>query len=73
MTARALYFLLRWLLLTVFQGEQVELSPAAPQLIQAVVQGDRRNFSVYDLTQQITFGTLHSLNLLIHWKSSEGT
>ncbi|XP_071331942.1 GPI transamidase component PIG-T [Trachinotus anak] len=54
------------------EGEQFELSPATPLLSQAVVLGDRRTFSVYDLTQQITFGTMRSLNLLIRWKSSEG-
>uniref|UniRef100_A0A8C4IP59 Phosphatidylinositol glycan anchor biosynthesis, class T n=1 Tax=Dicentrarchus labrax TaxID=13489 RepID=A0A8C4IP59_DICLA len=54
------------------QGEQFEVSPATPLLSQAVVLGDRRTFSVYDLTQQITFGTVRSLNLLIRWKSSEG-
>ncbi|KAG7227054.1 hypothetical protein INR49_022401 [Caranx melampygus] len=54
------------------QGEQFELSPATPLLTQAVVLGDRRTFSVYDLTQQITFGTVRSLNLLIRWKSTEG-
>ncbi|XP_040915769.1 GPI transamidase component PIG-T [Toxotes jaculatrix] len=54
------------------QGEQFELSPATPLLTQAVVLGDRRTYSVYDLTQQITFGTVRSLNLLIRWKSSEG-
>uniref|UniRef100_A0A3Q3WKP3 Uncharacterized protein n=1 Tax=Mola mola TaxID=94237 RepID=A0A3Q3WKP3_MOLML len=54
------------------QGEQFELSPATSLLSQAVVLGDRRTFSVYDLTQRITFGTVHSLNLLIRWKSSEG-
>lgn len=58
--------------LTILQGEQFEVSPATPLLSQAVVLGDRRTFSVYDLTQQITFGTVHSLNLLIRWKSSEG-
>ncbi|XP_070766434.1 GPI transamidase component PIG-T [Enoplosus armatus] len=54
------------------QGEQFEVSPATPLLSQAVVLGDRRTFSIYDLTQQITFGTVRSLNLLIRWKSSEG-
>ncbi|XP_044065782.1 GPI transamidase component PIG-T [Siniperca chuatsi] len=54
------------------QGEQFEVSPVTPLLSQAVVLGDRRTFSVYDLTQQITFGTVRSLNLLIRWKSSEG-
>ncbi|XP_019130206.1 GPI transamidase component PIG-T [Larimichthys crocea] len=54
------------------QGDQFEVSPATPLLSQAVVLGDRRTFSVYDLTQQITFGTVRSLNLLIRWKSSEG-
>ncbi|KAM3618033.1 uncharacterized protein V6R79_014333 [Siganus canaliculatus] len=54
------------------QGEQFEVSPASPLLSQAVVLGDRRTFTVYDLTQQTTFGMTHSLNLLIRWKSSEG-
>lgn len=54
------------------QGEQFELSPATPLLSQAVVLGDRRTFSVYDLTQQATFGATRSLNLLIRWKTSEG-
>ncbi|XP_029292030.1 GPI transamidase component PIG-T [Cottoperca gobio] len=54
------------------QGEQFEVSPATPLLSQAMVLGDRRTFSVYDLTQQLTFGTARSLNLLIRWKSSEG-
>ncbi|KAF3696746.1 GPI transamidase component PIG-T [Channa argus] len=54
------------------QGEQFELSPAPSLLSQAVVMGDRRTFSVYDLTQQVTFGTVRSLNLLIRWRSSDG-
>lgn len=60
------------LLLCVVQGDQFELSPATPLLSQAVVLGDRRTFSVYDLTQHTTFGTVNSLNLLIRWKSTEG-
>uniref|UniRef100_A0A669BTZ8 Phosphatidylinositol glycan anchor biosynthesis class T n=1 Tax=Oreochromis niloticus TaxID=8128 RepID=A0A669BTZ8_ORENI len=54
------------------QGEQFELSPATSLLSQAVVLGDRRTFSVYDLTQETTFGSVRSLNLLIRWKSNEG-
>lgn len=54
------------------EGEQFELSPATTLLSQAVVLGDRRTFSVYDLTQHATFGNTRSLNLLIRWKSSEG-
>ncbi|XP_068188379.1 GPI transamidase component PIG-T [Antennarius striatus] len=54
------------------QGEQIEVSPATPLLSQNVVLGDRRTFSVYDLTQPVTFGTVRSLNLLIRWKASEG-
>ncbi|KAI4824384.1 GPI transamidase component PIG-T [Pseudochaenichthys georgianus] len=54
------------------QGELFELSPATPLLSQAMVLGDRRTFSVYDLTQPVTFGTVRSLNPLIRWKSSEG-
>ncbi|KAK5863388.1 hypothetical protein PBY51_000421 [Eleginops maclovinus] len=54
------------------QGELFELSPATPLLSQAMVLGDRRTFSVYDLTQPTTFGTVRSLNLLIRWKSSVG-
>lgn len=54
------------------QGEQFEVIPATPLVSQAAVLGDRRTFSVYDLTQKATFGTAHSLNLLIRWKSTEG-
>uniref|UniRef100_A0A668S1C7 Phosphatidylinositol glycan anchor biosynthesis, class T n=2 Tax=Oreochromis aureus TaxID=47969 RepID=A0A668S1C7_OREAU len=54
------------------EGEQFELSPATSLLSQAVVLGDRRTFSVYDLTQETTFGSVRSLNLLIRWKSNEG-
>ncbi|XP_056155189.1 GPI transamidase component PIG-T [Lampris incognitus] len=54
------------------QGKQFELSPATPLLSQAVVLGDRRTYSVYDLTQQATFGTMRTLNMLLRWKSSEG-
>lgn len=54
------------------QEDQFELSPATHLLSQAVVLGDRRTFSVYDLTQQVTFGTVRSLNVLIRWKSTEG-
>ncbi|XP_030588708.1 GPI transamidase component PIG-T [Archocentrus centrarchus] len=53
------------------QGEQFELIPATSLLSQAVVLGDRRTFSVYDLTQETTFGSVRSLNLLIRWKSSD--
>uniref|UniRef100_A0A3Q1GWL8 Phosphatidylinositol glycan anchor biosynthesis, class T n=1 Tax=Acanthochromis polyacanthus TaxID=80966 RepID=A0A3Q1GWL8_9TELE len=52
--------------------EHFELSPATSLLSQAMVLGDRRTFSVYDLTQQDTFGSVRSLNLLIRWKSTEG-
>uniref|UniRef100_UPI003AAAE831 GPI transamidase component PIG-T isoform X1 n=1 Tax=Centroberyx gerrardi TaxID=166262 RepID=UPI003AAAE831 len=54
------------------QGEQFELSPATPLLSQAVVLGDRRTYSVYDLTQQATFGSTRSLNMLLRWKSNDG-
>lgn len=54
------------------QGEQFELTPATPLLSQAVVLGDRRTYSVYDLTQQATFGSMRSLNMLLRLKSTEG-
>ncbi|CAL8323882.1 unnamed protein product [Merluccius merluccius] len=54
------------------QGEQFDLSPATPLLSQAGVLGDRRTYSVYDLTQQATFGPTRSLNTLLRWKSPEG-
>lgn len=54
------------------QKEQFEVSPATSLVSQAAVLGDRRTFSVYDLTQKATFGAAHSLNLLIRWKSTEG-
>uniref|UniRef100_A0A8C5BN00 Phosphatidylinositol glycan anchor biosynthesis, class T n=1 Tax=Gadus morhua TaxID=8049 RepID=A0A8C5BN00_GADMO len=54
------------------QGEQFELSPATPLLTQAVVLGDRRTYSVYDLTQQASFGSSRSLNMLLRWKAADG-
>lgn len=54
------------------EGEQFELTPATSLLSQAVVLGDRRTFSVYDLTQPSTFGSMKTLNLQIRWKSTEG-
>ncbi|XP_054624641.1 GPI transamidase component PIG-T isoform X2 [Dunckerocampus dactyliophorus] len=54
------------------EGDKFELNPPTPLLSQEVVLGDRRTFAVYDLTQQSTFSTARSLNLLIRWKSNEG-
>ncbi|XP_051516505.1 GPI transamidase component PIG-T-like [Myxocyprinus asiaticus] len=54
------------------EGELFELSPATPLLSQAVVLGDRRTYSVYDLTKAETFGQLRSLNLLLRWKGNSG-
>ncbi|XP_064155735.1 GPI transamidase component PIG-T [Anguilla rostrata] len=50
------------------QGELFELSPVSPILSQAVVLGDRRTYSVYDLMTPDTFGTLRSLNIQLRWK-----
>ncbi|XP_066527749.1 GPI transamidase component PIG-T isoform X2 [Hoplias malabaricus] len=50
------------------EGELFDLSPATPFLSTAVVLGDRRTYSVYDLTKRETFGQLRSLNLLLRWK-----
>lgn len=66
------FFVPTCVMLAVFQGEHLEVSPATPLLSQAVALGDRRTFSLYDLTQKNTFGMTHSLNLLIRWKSNEG-
>uniref|UniRef100_A0A671LGL3 GPI transamidase component PIG-T-like n=1 Tax=Sinocyclocheilus anshuiensis TaxID=1608454 RepID=A0A671LGL3_9TELE len=52
--------------------ELFELSPATPLLSQAVVLGDRRTYSVYDLTRAETFGQLRSFNLLLRWKGDSG-
>ncbi|XDV45664.1 hypothetical protein PO909_013722 [Leuciscus waleckii] len=54
------------------EGELFELSPATPLLSQAIVLGDRRTYSVYDLTRAETFGQLRSLNLLLRWKGDSG-
>nr|XP_046222189.1 GPI transamidase component PIG-T-like [Oncorhynchus gorbuscha] len=53
------------------QGELFELSPTTPLLSQAVVLGDRRTYSVYDLTNQATFGQTRSLNMLLRWRAAE--
>ncbi|XP_072305005.1 GPI transamidase component PIG-T [Eucyclogobius newberryi] len=54
------------------EGEHFDLTPATPLLSQATVLGDRRTFSVYDLTQASTFGTMRTFNLQIKWKSTKG-
>ncbi|KTF82220.1 hypothetical protein cypCar_00034730 [Cyprinus carpio] len=54
------------------EGELFELSPATPLLGQAVVLGDRRTYSVYDLSRAETFGQLRSFNLLLRWKGDSG-
>jgi len=59
-------------MLFVQQGELFDLSPATHLLSQAVVLGDRRTYSVYDLTRAETFGQLRSLNLLLRWKGDSG-
>lgn len=57
---------------SVQQGELFDLSPATSLLSQAVVLGDRRTYSVYDLTRAETFGQLRSFNLLLRWKGDSG-
>ncbi|XP_030624414.1 GPI transamidase component PIG-T [Chanos chanos] len=54
------------------QGELFDLSPATTLYSQAVVLGDRRTYSVYDLTKPETFGTMRSLNPLLRWKADAG-
>ncbi|KAI4881914.1 hypothetical protein NFI96_021089 [Prochilodus magdalenae] len=54
------------------EGELFDLSPATSVLSTAVVLGDRRTYSVYDLTKKDTFGQLRSLNLVLRWKGESG-
>ncbi|XP_072552706.1 GPI transamidase component PIG-T [Salminus brasiliensis] len=54
------------------EGELFDLSPATPLFSTAVVLGDRRTYSVYDLTKKETFGQLRSLNLVLRWKGESG-
>ncbi|KAL7864598.1 hypothetical protein AOLI_G00160180 [Acnodon oligacanthus] len=54
------------------EGELFDLSPATSVLSTAVVLGDRRTYSVYDLTKKETFGQLRSLNLVLRWKGESG-
>ncbi|KAJ8369465.1 hypothetical protein SKAU_G00094930 [Synaphobranchus kaupii] len=53
------------------QGELFELSPVSPIRRQAVVLGDRRTYSVYDLMTPDTFGMLRSLNILLRWTMTD--
>lgn len=48
-----------------------ELNPTTPLVSQAVVLGDRRTYSVYDLTDKATFGSSRSLNMLLRWKAAD--
>ncbi|KAI7799738.1 putative GPI transamidase component PIG-T [Triplophysa rosa] len=54
------------------EGELFELSPATPVLSQAVVVGDHRTYSVYDLTKADNLTKEDLLNLLFRWKGDNG-
>ncbi|XP_058859961.1 GPI transamidase component PIG-T [Acipenser ruthenus] len=51
------------------QGEELfDLSPAVSLQTQAVVLGDRRTFTVYDLLTPEPYGPTRSLNILLKWR-----
>lgn len=51
------------------QGDELfDLSPAVSLQTQAVVLGDRRTFTVYDLLTPEPYGPTRSLNILLKWR-----
>ncbi|NWW93087.1 PIGT transamidase, partial [Rhynochetos jubatus] len=50
------------------EKELLEVSPAPTSLHEAVVQGDKRTYAVYDLLSPSLFNTSRSLNVQLKWK-----
>ncbi|NXW59010.1 PIGT transamidase, partial [Eurystomus gularis] len=50
------------------EKELLEVTPAPSSLHEAVVQGDKRTYAVYDLLSPSLFNTSRSLNVQLKWK-----
>jgi len=50
------------------EKELLEVTPAPTSVHEAVVQGDKRTYAVYDLLSPSLFNTSRSLNVQLKWK-----
>ncbi|NXX72984.1 PIGT transamidase, partial [Spizella passerina] len=50
------------------EKELLEVSPPPTSVHEAIVQGDRRTYAVYDLLNPSLFNTSRSLNVQLKWK-----
>lgn len=50
------------------EKELLEVSPAPTSVHEAVVQGDKKTYAVYDLLSPSLFNTSRSLNVQLKWK-----
>lgn len=50
------------------EKELLEVTPAPASLHEAIVQGDKRTYAVYDLLSPSLFNTSRSLNVQLKWK-----
>lgn len=50
------------------EKELLEVTPTPTSVLEAVVQGDKRTYAVYDLLSPSLFNTSRSLNVQLKWK-----
>lgn len=50
------------------EKELLEVTPPPTSVLEAVVQGDKRTYAVYDLLSPSLFNTSRSLNVQLKWK-----
>lgn len=50
------------------EKELLEVTPAPTSLHEAVVQGEKRTYAVYDLLSPTLFNTSRSLNVQLKWR-----
>lgn len=62
------YFFLSWSICSPQEKELLEVSPPPTSVHEAIVQGDRRTYAVYDLLSPSLFNTSRSLNVQLKWK-----
>lgn len=53
------------------EKELLEVTPPPASLHEAIVQGDKKTFAVYDLLSPSLFNTSRSLNVQLKWKRPE--
>ncbi|NXL88362.1 PIGT transamidase, partial [Alectura lathami] len=53
------------------EKELLEVTPTPTSVQEAIVQGDKRSYAVYDLLSPLLFNTSRSLNVQLKWKRPE--